>query len=229
VMEFASWKKAVQYYQHKALWDAAMKRDPTGELMKKIHVFSLAKEGTSGTLARDNIYDHEKTLLIDDRITLVGSTGVERAGFTNDAEIALLIDSPEFATQLRKTVFGEYLMLDPSDRKLVRPLDAFNEWMRQADAGSTRVRHFKPNGKLPLLDRPSALAMYNFVEPDGRCTDRAHQNQWPSPQGLLQSPAPKSSRLPHRRWGRPAPVPADVGQRPPVRRPAPAANGHIVV
>jgi len=125
-------------------------------------------------------------LLIDDEIALVGSTGVERAGFTNDAELSLLIHSKEFATEIRKRDFGEFLMLDPSDKALETPHDAFQEWMRQADMGVNRVRHFMPIGDLHFLKVPVAAAMYQFVEPDGRCTDAAHENQWPGPKGDLQ-------------------------------------------
>jgi len=185
-MPLGAWKDAVQYYQYRAVIAAALKRDPTGQLMKKIHMFSLAKEGTNATQAQDNIYNHEKTLLVDDEVALVGSTGVERAGFTNDAELSLLIHSKDFATELRKKDFGEFLMLDPSNKKLERPQDAFQEWMRQADIGVNRVRHFTPNGDLHL-QQPMAAAMYEFVEPDGRCTDAAHKNQWPGPQCQLES------------------------------------------
>jgi len=185
-MSLGVWTKAVQYYQYQSVIAAAMKRDPTGKLLKKIHMFSLAKEGTDASKASDNIYDHEKTLLIDDEIALVGSTGVERVGFTNDAELSLLIHSKEFATESRKRYFGEFLMLDPSDKTLERPQDAFQEWMRQADIGQNRVRHFTPSADIGYKGMAEAAAMYAFIEPDGRCTDAAHKNQWPGPQGQLQ-------------------------------------------
>jgi len=185
-MPFNTWASVVQYYQHQSIITAALKRDPTGKLLEKIHVFNLAKEGTDATKSSENIYDHEKTLLIDDEVALVGSTGVERAGFTNDAEVSLLIHSKEFATELRKRDFGEFLMLDPSDKKLETPHDAFQEWTRQADLGLKRVRHFTPSGNLSAIQLPVAAALYLFTEPDGRCTDAAHKNQWPNPNGQVQ-------------------------------------------
>jgi len=180
------WETAIQYHQWQAIVEAAAKKDPTGELGKKLHMFSLMREDKDGSNAEDQIYDHEKTLLIDDEFALVGSAGVERASFTNDNEVSIAVESKTWVQKLRKKIFAEFLLLDPSDPVLESPDSAFGEWMRQADLGTERVRHYNPNGDVGLVNKWLSDGIYNFVEPDGRC-GKDHEDQWPGTWGYETS------------------------------------------
>jgi len=174
------YSNSMQYYQYQALYGALQKRDPTGKLAKKVHMFNLYKEGLKAGKAANQIYDHEKTLIIDDAFALVGSTGVERVGFTNDAELSVGIESREFASELRKNIFAEFLQKSPSDPVLKSPQSAYEEWMRQADANVHRVRHYMPKKSISIADEAVGASVWWFAQPDGRCEDKAFQLQWQS-------------------------------------------------
>jgi len=169
---------AIQYYQYDALFGALAKRDPTGKLAQKVHMFNLYKEGLETGKAANQIYDHEKTLLIDDKFALVGSTGVERVGFTNDAELSVGMESPEYVSGLRRKIFGEFLLKSPSDPVLQSPQSAYQEWLRQADANVHRVRHYMPAKSVSIAAKAVGASVYYFSQPDGRCEDAAFKMQW---------------------------------------------------
>merc|ERR1719456_1542205 len=97
---------------------------------------------------KTQIYDHEKTLLIDDEFALVGSAGVERTGFTNDQETSIGIYDPDYVAQLRKEMFAEFLLLDPASDVLQDPEMAITEWRRQVQDGAQRVRAYAPDDKV---------------------------------------------------------------------------------
>mmetsp|Transcript_48390 Transcript_48390/g.121997 ORF Transcript_48390/g.121997 Transcript_48390/m.121997 type:complete len:575 (+) Transcript_48390:46-1770(+) len=169
---------ALQYYQYGAVFGALETRDPTGKLAQKVHMFSLVKEGLEADHPANQIYDHEKTLIIDDEFALVGSTGVERVGFTNDAELSVGIESGEFVSGLRRKIFAEFLQISPRHPVLQCPYSAHKEWMRQADANIHRVRHYKPIQNISAAEHMVAKEIYEFIEPDGRCKDGAFKYQW---------------------------------------------------
>lgn len=174
------WPSVAGHYQYKAITEAIEKRDPSGALLlkSKVRMFMVARQSRNDAIADNLIYDHEKTLLIDDALAVVGSAGVERTGFTNDAELSLAVHSSAFATDLRRRMFAELLLLRPEDPKLATPESAWVEWMRQADDAQQRVRHYTPSDSLHVSERPIASLIYNMLEPDGRCTDRGHASQW---------------------------------------------------
>jgi len=169
---------AFQYWQHRAVIDALEKRDPSGKLAQKVHMFNLYKEGLKDDKVSNQIYDHEKTLLIDDELALVGSTGVEEVGFTNDAELSVAIESAEYVPGLRRQMFAEYLQLTPDDARLDTPQSTHQELLRQADDNTRRVRHFSPVKSRSIAEMALAEAIYAYAEPDGRCTGSALKHQW---------------------------------------------------
>jgi phosphatidylserine/phosphatidylglycerophosphate/cardiolipin synthase-like enzyme len=174
----STYARAFQIWQHKAVTEALARRDSTGKLAQKVHMFNLIKEGLKDDETSHQIYDHEKTLLIDDELALVGSAGVESAGFTNDAELSIAIESSGFVTELRRRMFAEYLLLKPEDPVLATPDSSHDEFLRQANMGTRRVRHFTPAGNLTVEERALAEAIYGFAEPDGRCTEGKMRLQW---------------------------------------------------
>merc|ERR1719188_841770 len=127
-------------------------------------MFNLFKEGLKDDQVSNQIYDHEKTLLIDDELALVGSTGVEEVGFTNDAELSIAIESADFVSELRRKMFAEYLQLSPDDALLETPHATHQELLRQADDNTRRVRHFNPAKSISVAEKVVAEALYAFVE-----------------------------------------------------------------
>jgi len=174
----STYARAFQFWQHKAVTEALAKRDSTGKLAQKVHMFNLIKEGLKDNKTSNQIYDHEKTLLIDDEFALVGSTGVEKVGFTNDAELSVAIESNEFATELRRRMLAEFLMLKSEDTVLATPASSHDEFLRQANTGTQRVRYFTPAGNLTIAERSLSEVIYRFTEPDGRCTEGKMPLQW---------------------------------------------------
>merc|ERR1712151_389615 len=172
-----TYQEILQHYQYKALFGALADKDPSGALKKKIHMFSLEGLNTDN-IGNSLIYDHEKTLLIDDEYALVGSTGIERTAFTNDADLSVGVYSQEFVPQLRRKMFSEWLSLPAEHETLSTENSSFTEWLRQADLGTRRVRHYMPKRDLSYEATALAPMVYRFLEADGRCTGDGYDKMW---------------------------------------------------
>jgi phospholipase D1/2 len=122
---------------------------------------------------------HSKLYIADDVYVISGSAGIERAGFTNDIEMSVAIfdeagsfesssqSCSTFACMLRTRLWGEYLMLPPTDEKILDVEQAVKEFVKQADDGQQRVRHYFP---IETGDHVYYRALYDIYEPEGRCT-----------------------------------------------------------
>jgi phosphatidylserine/phosphatidylglycerophosphate/cardiolipin synthase-like enzyme len=178
-VEIDTYQAILQHYQYNALFGALAKKDPSGMLRQKVRMFSL--EGShNDSLGNSLIYDHEKTLLIDDEYALVGSTGVERTAFTNDADLSVAMHSKDLVAGLRRKMFSEWLGF-PSHHKVLSTVESsFSEWLRQADMGTKRVRHYMPKEELSFQAQSVAPVLYRFLEADGRCKGDGYSHMWPA-------------------------------------------------
>ena len=152
----------------------------------KVSIFTLASQSRGCTKApagrNYQIYMHAKTVMVDDKFLLTGSMGLERAGFTNDHEVAMGIYDPLFVSTYRRKLSAEYLQLDESDPLLHNYSSDFAAWDRQAMLATeqssrqesrqedirVRLRRYKPV-RLRLWDSLGASTLYGMYEPDGRC------------------------------------------------------------
>lgn len=167
----------MQSYQYRAVYGQLAKLDPSGKAAKKVRMFSAASKHPDWT-GNAVVYDHEKTLLVDDEFALVGSAGVERAAFTNDNEVAIAVHSKEFVTDLRRRMFAEWLEVPTTHEALSTLETSVAEWLRKADLGTERLRNHMPENALTKAQEGRARQMYNFLEPDGRCSGRQHAQMW---------------------------------------------------
>eukprot|EP00013_Stygamoeba_regulata_P020984 CAMPEP_0177651442 /NCGR_PEP_ID=MMETSP0447-20121125/12550_1 /TAXON_ID=0 /ORGANISM="Stygamoeba regulata, Strain BSH-02190019" /LENGTH=535 /DNA_ID=CAMNT_0019154523 /DNA_START=179 /DNA_END=1786 /DNA_ORIENTATION=+ len=72
------------HYQYKSL--SQLLKDPVQA--KKVHIFDIGKVH-SGDKIDNLVYVHSKLYIADDEFVIVGSAGIERAGFTNDIEMSI--------------------------------------------------------------------------------------------------------------------------------------------
>eukprot|EP00948_MAST-09A_sp_MAST-9A-sp1_P002294 g2294.t1 len=149
-----------------------MKRLLDGPYKEKVHLFALGLPDQE-LGPEKQLYNHAKTLIIDDEYVLVGSTGVEQAGFTNDAEMSMGITSPKqfsgpdsFAGKLRQRIWGEFLMMYDGNFSSIRSVeDGINALKKDADTNVRRVRHYRPQS----IDHWYNKEIIEFVEPYGGC------------------------------------------------------------
>jgi phospholipase D1/2 len=136
--------------------------DPT-----KVHVYHLVQPSTKKT-----IYVHSKVMIVDDVFVNVGSQNVNVRSMTHDSEIGVsVVDAQvsngtcKFAVDFRRNLWAEHLNLAVTDPLLNNPIQAVQEWERQASLSTSRVqRHTVP---MPQTEfRP---LWNNTHDPDGRC------------------------------------------------------------
>eukprot|EP00697_Spironema_sp_BW2_P008767 gnl/Spiro4/2346_TR1127_c0_g1_i1.p1 gnl/Spiro4/2346_TR1127_c0_g1~~gnl/Spiro4/2346_TR1127_c0_g1_i1.p1 ORF type:complete len:560 (-),score=110.81 gnl/Spiro4/2346_TR1127_c0_g1_i1:56-1708(-) len=159
------------YYFNKAM--EPLLKDPV--LKQKVHVFQLAKPGADHVDISTLIYNHAKNYYVDDAYMIVGSSGMELSGFTNDVECSVgIYDSTHdegskdnFVTQFRRREWSEYLGINATDPRLEDPVSSVKLWYSVADSGTAFVRRYEPK---QVPSSFMADMVYNFYELDGRCT-----------------------------------------------------------
>jgi phospholipase D1/2 len=127
------------FYQYRA-WQYLL-ADPAQR--DKVHFYQLMRPGGEINIT-NMIYTHAKLYMSDDQLVVVGSHGMERAGFTNDIEVSVGIADAAFVTDLRTNLWAEHLGLPRDSPLLADPLVAIDEWQRQALTGVAKVRPYFP-------------------------------------------------------------------------------------
>ena len=148
------------YIQYKAL--SQLLEDP--EQRHKVHVFRVVRDDDPSKY----IYVHEKMYIADDEYMITGSFGIERSGLTNDLDLGIGIcdQDGDYVKMTRKKLWAEHLMLAEDDPRLDDPIVGLQEWIRQADAETGRVRHYFP----PKVEKTFITDLfYSLYEPEGRC------------------------------------------------------------
>eukprot|EP01065_Artemidia_motanka_P000054 TRINITY_DN10014_c0_g1_i1.p1 TRINITY_DN10014_c0_g1~~TRINITY_DN10014_c0_g1_i1.p1 ORF type:complete len:534 (+),score=209.86 TRINITY_DN10014_c0_g1_i1:88-1689(+) len=156
------------YHRYQFLFNETMtKKHP--EHAHKIHWFNLTQPGhPSG--GKEYIYVHAKQMMVDDQFAIVGSANLCRRSMTHDSQVSAAItdDSGEFATKLRRNLFGEHLMISPDTPALADAVSGMQLMLKSADTAQQRLRHHTLPDPGPLDEILQAI-YDNFVDPVGDC------------------------------------------------------------
>jgi phosphatidylserine/phosphatidylglycerophosphate/cardiolipin synthase-like enzyme len=66
-------------------------------------------------LPTKDIYVHAKLMVVDDRYVLLGSANIAFTSLDFHSEMCTLVDSPQKATALRRSLFAEHLCLKEAE------------------------------------------------------------------------------------------------------------------
>mmetsp|Transcript_37453 Transcript_37453/g.107908 ORF Transcript_37453/g.107908 Transcript_37453/m.107908 type:complete len:547 (+) Transcript_37453:37-1677(+) len=141
-------------------------------LAQKVHIFTLKRPGVAHpTEVSDVIYIHSKNYIADDEYAIVGSAGIERAGFTSDLDLAVGLRGGGLVRSLRRRLWAEHLDVEEADPRLDEPAAAARLWEERAESPEARVARYFPEG--PMESYWLLEEAYGLYEPDGRCQTRA--------------------------------------------------------
>eukprot|EP00397_Hematodinium_sp_SG-2012_P060111 GEMP01077869.1.p1 GENE.GEMP01077869.1~~GEMP01077869.1.p1 ORF type:complete len:205 (+),score=23.32 GEMP01077869.1:414-1028(+) len=141
-------------------------------------MFSLARDHAPHNYgSRWQIYNHEKTLIIDDEFAFIGSSGEDSSSFTSDTDAHLGIASPKFAKALRIRMMAEHLQISRKDPRLQDPRESLHLFVENAATHSGRLRHYWPTQPLTFHYWLFNFGMAVFFV-EGRCPNL--KDMWPS-------------------------------------------------
>lgn len=79
----------------------------------ELYTLRVAARDESGRIVVEDVDNHAKLLIVDDRFLMVGSCNVNDRGLEVDGEINVAVADPELARQVRLDLFREHLGDDP--------------------------------------------------------------------------------------------------------------------